>query len=174
MRQPPEPEPERERPICTDLGLVKMRLIPEFTEAPPDFEPGDTFKVDIYADINVQLTSYGFHLVYDQALLNLESFAAAPPFRPLPAPEGQVAAITWPNNVVGDDVLLATAVFRAMGPEDVTATISAAYDVTDPTEGFAQRTCGFADLEVTPTDVRVPEPAALMLLGLGFFVARRR
>lgn len=176
---PPPDDPERPTPECTnEQGLVSLQVIPLDTE----MEPADTFLVNIAADIDQPIVSYGFHLFFDTSLLSLNSLEIAAPFTPLPVSDpASAAGLAYPDSAVGNNVLLATAQFTALAPG--VASIGAAVTDASPVEGFAQRGCGFAELVVTPglvtidePDKPIPEPSTvgLLLAGLALNRVRRR
>jgi len=119
-----------------------------------DLHPGETFDVAIVGDITEEVVSYGFHMTYDTSLLALDGLTVAPQFTSAysPRPDGLVAT-AYPTTAVGEDVLLGTAHFtaRAVGTSNIGIEITP----DDPLEGFAQRECGFAEMNVTPTVVTI-------------------
>jgi len=144
--------------------------------------------VQIYGSFSQPLTSFGFHLDYDDVLLDLKQLKLAPAFNPLASnyTDG-VAGLAYPDSVSGDRVLLATARFTTKAVGD--AEIGAAVTPNDPTEGFALSGACSSEATLTPATVTiiqrepppprppppVPEPSSVLLLlaGAGLLWQRR-
>ncbi|MEW6249218.1 MAG: PEP-CTERM sorting domain-containing protein [Planctomycetota bacterium] len=166
----PPSDSERERPCVNEQGIVTIRLEPQTSGT---LTPEAEFAMKIVANITSDITAFGLHLLYDGALLRLDSLEPDPSFQKLPAEPGSLAAMSYPNPVSGTDIVLGTARFTALGVGR--AFINAAVDSASPVEGFAQAECGFAALVVTPTEVTiVPEPGSLALLLAGALILSRR
>jgi hypothetical protein len=143
--------------------------------------------VKIYGHFSQPVISFGFHLDYDSALLNLDQITLNPTFRALHSDyDAGVAGLAFPDGVSGDRVLLATARFTALGPGTTGIGLSATQ--ADPTEGFAFVGCGEGDTSFTPSTVTiiqreppppkppppVPEPSSVLGLLAGAAWLRRR
>lgn len=144
---------------------------------------GDTFTIDILADIPDPVLGWGLDLNFDSGLVS----QSAPPlvsatWMPGFTMDGDgLAGLAFPTPVTGTDVLLASLTFEATAAGS--ATFSAGYTPFDLTEGFplAFPLTGFAevsfeDVLVTINSISVPEPSALLLFstGLAIFGMLRR
>lgn len=110
-------------------------------------ERGDTFEVNIMADIDEPVLGWGLDLF--TSLPGLASITGLPTIGPnwlsAPAPDGDgLAGLAFPNPVVGSGILLATAMFSAdaVGESDLLLSTSPG----DLNEGFALVDGGFADV----------------------------
>lgn len=174
--QPPTDDSSLDQPCLQEQGSAYVHVFPQLTET----VPGVTFDVAFVADFSHEIVSFGFHVEYDESILRLAELHIAPAFRELPSLEaGQAAGLAYPQAAIGTDILIATARFTAL---DVgTSDIAIAVEGGDPTEGFAQRECGFATFGSTPGRVVVskvpdpiPEPAAIVFALATMPLLRRR
>ena len=138
---------------------------------------GDTFNVQIVADISSPVVGWG--LDFAIASPPILSETAAPvigaAWVPAPAPDGDgLASLAFPNSVSGTGVLLATLTLHAnaIGATDLLLSVTPG----DLTEGFALDPTGFAELTIQPGHANVvPEPSTiglLALIGLGMLRGR--
>jgi len=169
--------------LCTAVLLMASPALADTVYA--GFEPtpkivnlGDTFTVDIMADMTNPVVGWGLDLtVVTPAVANRTANdpVIGPMWDPAFAPDGDgLAGLAFPSGVVGNDILLATVEFKALayGVTDLVLSVTAG----DLTEGFALEAPGaFDNYEFTVGQIRVvPEPAALALLGLSLLALRRR
>ncbi|MGB9625300.1 MAG: hypothetical protein ACPMAQ_10605, partial [Phycisphaerae bacterium] len=137
-------------------GMITVDVTPLVSQVTPD----QTFDVKITADLTEPLVAFGFHLVFDESLLTLDSVAVAPPFKPLVAPGSpltSVAGYTFPAVGPADNVLLATATFTAKAAGAPAVGIGTTPG--DPSEGFVQHgVSGLSDVTVAPAVVTVLAP----------------
>lgn len=152
-----------------------------------EIQTSQSTTVKIYGSFSEPVISFGFHLDYDSALLNLNQLDLAPSFKALNSDYAAgVAGLAYPDGVSGDRVLLATARFTAMG----TGTTQIGLTVTpgDPTEGFAMLGCGSGQVTFTPSSLTIiqrepppprppppiPEPSSVLCLLAAIGLLRRR
>ena len=139
---------------------------------------GETFTVDIVADITDAVLGWGLDLtIVDTTVVAPDgSPSVGPLWDAAIAPDGDgLVGLTFPDSVVGSDVLLATLSFSAIGvgETDLLASVSP----NDLTEGFPLDPTGFSEIVFQPGHVTVtPEPAALFVVtaaGLPLLLRRR-
>ena len=149
--------------------IVDPPLVVRFDPADKEVGLGETFTVDIVADITDAILGWGLDLtIVDTAVVAIN---ANPSIGPLwdgtATPDGDgLVGLSFPGSVVGNDILLATLSFSAIGvgDTDLLASVSGG----DLTEGFALDPTGFAEITYEAGHVTVtPEPATVILLGLG-------
>lgn len=138
---------------------------------------GDTFDIDILADIQEPVTGWGIDLeIVDDTIANL---IQPPDIGPLWfaafAPDGDdLAALAFPNAISGNGILLATLTFEALEIGETDLLLS--HTGGDNTEGFALTTVGqFGDVTYMPGHIEVvPGPGGLALIAVGFIMPGRR
>lgn len=155
-------------------------VIARFDPAADTQMVGSSFTIDIVADIpeTEPVLGWGLDLTIDDPAIisQVGSPVIGPLWYATYAPDGdELAALAFPDNVWGDDVLLATITFSA----DVIGQTDLILSVTDGdlTEGFPLDPTGFAEVTFEPGHVTViPEPLAVILLAmmLGLLAIRRR
>jgi len=162
--------------MCMPLSAeaVMVSLLPSST----DIHVGDVFSVDIVADIGAMepVLGWGLDMQNPSGLLTQ---TAAPvigsDWFPASGLDGDgLAGLAFPMPVAGDDILLASLTFEAIGAG--IATLMPTYSPGDLTEGFplAPPNLGFADVDfmgltLTVRDhvvnvISAPGTAVLMLL----------
>ena len=135
---------------------------------------GQSFTVNIVADMTEPIVGWGLDLGYDHTVLSL---VGAPAIGPLWisvfTPDGDgLAGVAFPTSVQGTNVLLATLHFNAIakGQSDLTLSVTPG----DLNEGFAADPAGFANVTYVPGHVTVtPEPAAALLLLGGIMLKKK-
>jgi hypothetical protein len=134
----------------------------------------ETFEVTIQADITRELLGFGFDMMYDENVVQVENVSFPDTVLPLPTRDGDgLAAVGFNNNrlgeLIGDDITLATVTFRG-----ITAGVSAIsmdYTISDPSEGFPEKGDSFATLNINPGLVRVgPAPQEVPIPEPSIFV----
>ncbi len=129
---------------------------------------GDAFNVDVVADFNSPIISWGIDVgvrpseaLSQKGLPKIDSmwFAAM-------APDGDgLAGLAFPLGIVGINKRLATMTFVADAEGE--AEIRGWFNAEDPAEGFSIEPGRFAAVEFVPASVRiVPEPATALLIGI--------
>ncbi|HHM06394.1 MAG TPA: hypothetical protein ENJ19_11755 [Gammaproteobacteria bacterium] len=152
-------------------GAVVVSLTPSTT----DITVGDLLTVDIVADIPLTEPVLGWGLDLDNAsglLTATGSPLIGSAWIPAFGFDGDgLAGLAFPLPVVGDDTLLATLTFEAVGAG--TALLMPGYTATDLTEGFALSPFDFAStsftglsLTIKEASFTVPEPPTALLLAL--------
>ena len=129
---------------------------------------GDSFSVDIVADISDPILGWGLDIGFDSTILSLTGTTIGSLWQPAVAFDGDdLAGLAFPDAISGPNVLLATLTFDAidLGTSGLTASVT----MGDLTEGFALIAPGtFADLTVIDGSVEVvPVPAAVLLFASG-------
>lgn len=137
--------------------------------------PGETFTVQLRADIDQPVVAWGLDLAFDGAVVQRAgSPVVGASWFPAYAPDGDgLAGVAFPRPVTGAGVLLASIAFQALAPgvSPLTASITAG----DLNEGFALDPSGFAEGSFVPATITVlPEPGLLLLPAALLRIARRR
>jgi len=137
---------------------------------------GESFSVNIMANLGEPIAGWGLDLAYESSILTL---VGTPTIGPLwlggTSPDGDgLAALAFPVGIAGGNRLLATLNFLAAaeGETDLTLSVTSG----DLNEGFAIDPSGMATVTFAPGHVIVtPEPAAglIMLAGVGLLSRRR-
>ncbi len=137
--------------------------------------PGESFTVQLRADLDQPVVAWGLDLAFDGALVRRSGPPAiAPAWFPAYAPDGDgLAGVAFPDSMAGPDILLATIAFEALAPG--TCPLAASFTPGDLNEGFALDPAGFAEVSFVPAGVTVlPEPALLLPASLPWIARRRR
>jgi hypothetical protein len=139
---------------------------------------GQSFSVDINADIAAPIVAWGVNLVFDSNILTLDSNTVGAAWFPASGSRpGDLAGIAFPSPVTGLDVLLTRLNFTAVGTGQTILTLS--IDPNNLTEGFPLLAGTFADftlgngfVTVNDASAAVPEPStsALMISIAVFFL----
>ncbi|MBI5556791.1 MAG: VPLPA-CTERM sorting domain-containing protein [Deltaproteobacteria bacterium] len=142
-----------------------------FVPQNPMVNVGDTFAVDLMADIPLADTTlgWGLDISFDPLILAMPGAPEiGPAWTPILAPDGDsLAGLGFPP-VTGNNVLLATLNFQALNPGVTELLASSTFG--DLTEGFPLLTGSFAQENFIAGSVTVnavPLPASLLLLGSG-------
>jgi hypothetical protein len=135
---------------------------------------GQTFALDVYADIPASVVGWGLDLTRGDEVTMVGLPVIGPAWVPAPSGDGDnLTAFAFPNSVSGTNVMLFSAVFRANSIGTVSFNVLATQG--DLTEGFPLQTGGFANFSASIASVEiVPEPATLLLTGLGGIILRRQ
>jgi len=137
--------------------------------------PGESFTVQLRADIDQPVVAWGLDLAFNSAVVQRSGPPAiGPAWFPAYAPDGDgLAGVAFPVPVVGANTLLATIVFEALTPG--TCPLAASFTPGDLNEGFALDPVGFAQVSFIPASVTVlPEPGLLLPAALPWIARRRR
>lgn len=161
-------------PAAAGLVDVTVRFDPPFQTV----LMGDTFTVDLVADIDLPVVGWGLDVTAETrgVIAPANPPLIGPLWIPAYCPDGDgLAGLAFPESVAGPGILLATLTYHAddLGTTDLLATIT----LDDPWEGFALDPTGFATITFEPAEVVVfPEPAtaALLVTAGALMVARRR
>ncbi len=145
-------------------GAITVELVPEATEV----VVGASFEVELRANLDAPVLGWGLDVFTMGPVGPVGDPVIGPAWLPIESPDGDgLAAVAFPEGVIGDDVLLATLRYAASAPGEITFQPSAT--VADLTEGFALDPTGFAIFGSGPlvrVDV-IPEPGTLLLVGAG-------
>jgi hypothetical protein len=146
-----------------------------YFDAPATVEEGDTFSVNMLADIQDPVLGWGLDLRFDPLVLSqvgvpvIGSAWSSPP--PPPPGDGDgLLGLAFPS-VSGSNILLATLSFEALF--EGSSTLEADVTTGDLTEGFPLIPSGFASTEYVDATVRVtpasdaPAPSIALLFGAG-------
>jgi len=132
---------------------------------------GDTFTVDLMADLPAPVVGWGLDVTFDSAILTqVGSPLIGPAWNPGFAMDGDgLAGLAFPA-VSGSDILLATLTFEAtaLGTSDLMASITP-FDLTEGFPlAFPAPPGSFADVVFETGSVSpVPEPTTMLLVGSG-------
>ncbi len=158
-------------------GICKWDVCLRFEPSESVVELGETFTVDIVADINSPVLGWGLDLtIVNPAVASLTaSPSIGPDWFAVFAPDGDgLAGLAFPDGIAGEGIVLATLSLHADsdGETDLVLSVSEA----DPNEGFALDPTGFAEWAFQSGRIVVPEPAtiALMLIGAASLSRLRR
>lgn len=176
----------RQRVACVVVLLAGVRadgalVVVRFEPTAQTVNLGDTFSVDIVADIDTPVVGWGLdQAVVNPGMLSISApFTIGPSWLPATAADGDgLAGLASPlppvnGSVMGLGVVLATLSFSA----DAVGSTALLTSVTpnDLTEGFALDPTGFANVTFEPGQITViPEPSSLMLFIIGCVLIRRR
>jgi hypothetical protein len=152
-----------------------MPINVSFTPSASVVYVGDTFTIDLVADIPDPVLGWGLDVAFNPAILSqVDLLIADPPWSAGFAPDGDgLVGLTFPLPVVGVGVPLATLTFRAIAPG--LSTLVASITADDLTEGFPlappASPGSFAEVNFTDGSVNViPVPATFALISLGLAV----
>ena len=130
----------------------------------PSFTLGQTFNVDLLADIPDPVLGFGLDMNFAATMLALNGFTTGPLWFPATGVEvNDFVGLAFPTPVSGAVVLLGTFSFTALATGSTA--LGLAYDSMNFAEGFPLATGGFADNNL-PDESAVPEPSTLCLLAL--------
>ena len=163
------------------LWLISLNagatVIVSFSPSSANVTVGDTFTVDVIADIPDPVIGWGLDISFDGSVLSLGGTPTiGGSWNSIFAPDGDgLAGIApFPSTVSGSGIVLATLTFDALtaGVTDLIASISAG----DLTEGFPLTLPGSfspvtfinGSIVVSSASNTVPEPSIALLLILGF------
>jgi len=144
---------------------------------------GDTFTIDLSAQIPSPVIGWGLDLDFDHTILLLSNVVIGPSwFSTIGTEPNDYGGLAFPSAISGPDTLLAALTFTAIQPGS--SSLTASFDSVNLNEGFALETGGFADVVFTDgvVDVQgtsaVPEPNTRLLLALALgvigFIGRDR
>jgi hypothetical protein len=155
---------------------VSADVIVRFNPSNTTVYTGDTFNIDVIADISDPVLGWGLDLWHDPSFLSLPgSPIIGPLWQPAFAPDGDgLAALAFPNSISGNDILLATITFKAgqtIGGTDLILSITSG----DLTEGFPLDPTGFDQATFMNGHVTIlPEPASVVILLISGLLGMRR
>ncbi len=136
---------------------------------------GETFTVDLVADIPDPVLGWGLDVTFNPAILSqVGVLIANPPWDAGFAPDGdELVGLAFPLPIAGDDIRLATLTFRAIAPG--LSALVASLTADDQTEGFPlafpASPGSFAEVSFIDGSVNIiPVPATLALISLGLAV----
>ncbi|HDG97450.1 MAG TPA: PEP-CTERM sorting domain-containing protein [Desulfobacterales bacterium] len=154
---------------------LSLSFSPQDSGVPPNplIYPGDSFSVDILADIDPSeaIIGWGLDLSYDATQLSWDGVTVPLPWTQVSADGDGLGGLLPPMlpGVSGSNVLLATLDFTCIAVG--TSSLDLSVTPGDLTEGFILDPnvgVGFADWEYTPGSVtNTPEPCTMLLLGSG-------
>jgi len=160
-------------------GATTLPLTVGFAPSPADVLSGETFQIQIVADMPEAILGWGLDLSYDPSVLTLVGDPViVTPWDPVPTTDGDGLAGGALPAVMGSSVPLAILTFFAEQPG--MSLLQLAITDGDLTEGFALTAPGeFVDNVVFldgVVNVLVPEPTSAALVGAGLLLlaARRR
>lgn len=140
---------------------------------------GDTFQINIFADINSPILGWGLDLGFDDQVLSLTSVTVDAIWNAGLAVDGDsLAGLAFPAPISGQSITLAALYFEAIGAG--VSALELGITATDFTEGFPLLPTGFADYSLANGNVSVspvPIPAAVWLFSsalLGLVVLRKK
>ncbi len=155
--------------ICVEEVCVRFE--------PPDITVplGDTFTIDLVADLNVQVLAWGLDLTVLAPGVVVQSAAPSigPDWFAASAPDGDgLAGLAFPDAVIGPGIILATLTLTAaaIGETDLLAGTTP----EDFSEGFGLDPAGFAVVSFASGHATVvPEPASVLFAAAIGLVAGR-
>ena len=130
---------------------------------------GDSFTVDIVADIPEPVLGWGLDIGFEDAIFSFTNVSIGPSWSPVFSADGDgLAGLTF-SPLYGGDILLATLSFEAISLG--TSVLCPSVTPGDLSEGFPLALAppgSFADVVFESKSVTaVPEPSTVLLLGFG-------
>lgn len=149
---------------------------------------GETFAVDIVADLPNPVLGWGLDINFDRSVLGVAGTEVGPAWDAVFSPDGDgLAGLAFPAVPAGEGTLLATVSFDAVG--EGTSDMQLGVTPGDLTEGFlVEGSPGLADADFESGSVTVQEAASpvsapatvlllvhgIVLMGLGWRRGRRQ
>lgn len=165
------------------LPIQAMAILIYFDSTNIDVLLGDTFSVELLADIQDPVLGWGLDVGFDPTILSDPAVSIGSSWFPANSLDGDgLAGLAFPFPVSGSNTLLATLTFTTLdyGSSPLIASITPG-DLTEgfplvPPGGFAE--VDFINSGVNVSAAPVPEPATILLLATGLLgvagEARRR
>ena len=139
-----------------------------------EVEVGESFEVEIRADLSLPVLGFGLDLDFDPTAVALSgSPVVGPAWLPVAGSDGDgLAGAAFPAGISGDDILLATVLLRALRPGN--HLLALGVTPGDLTEGFPLDPDGFdPDVSLGSGTVQaLPEPRLLVWIAAALMGSR--
>jgi hypothetical protein len=160
-------------PLLVCFPALATPVVVSLSNGSPSYTAGQTFSVDLLADIPDPILAFGLDADFDTTQLLLDSFTVGPSWFSATGTEANdYLGLAFPDPVSGNGTLLGTFSFTAL--VDGSSTITLAYDSENLSEGFLLLSGGFAENNLpdeAPISTPVPEPQSASMVATGLFAA---